>query len=179
MKTTRIILLYLMTLGTFSACEKSETGPQGTQGPTGPQGSQGPTGPQGPAGPTAKYYDFTLTFGTTTTISTHNMPSGSMYGKITFVYLDKSYKDWVMLPYYENSPGYVPVNYIAICDEILEKITCRTDRGDNQSGSPWAVNNVQRSFRAVVIEASPGRTSNSPVNYSNYQEVKKYYGLPD
>lgn len=120
----------------------------------------------------AKVYDFTLTFGSSTTNATHTMPDGSMYNKVTFVYLDAGYKDWIMLPYYENSPGYVPVNYIATIDEVLEKIKVETLRGDNEAGSPWASNNVQRDFRAVVIEKS-GFIQHENIDWANYNEVIK------
>lgn len=169
-KTAKVIATLIVACGLlFSSCKKDP----------GPKGDTGPAGPQGPAGPTAKYYDFTLTFGTSTTIQTYNMPSGSMYGKVTFVYLDTGFKDWVLLPYFENKPGFVPVNYVAICDEVLEKINCRTDRGDNQTGSPWAVNNVQKDYRAVVISASAGKSTNPGIDFTNYKEVKEFYNLPD
>lgn len=172
MKTTKRILMLLVitSISTIIGCAKD--GKDGLPGPAGPKGETGASGPN------AKYYDFTLTFGTSVTSQTYNMPSMSMYDKVTFVYLDKGYKDWVMLPYYENSPGYVPVNYVAVCDEILERITVRTDRGDNQTGSPWASNNVQRSFRAVVIETS-AKLTNPNIDYSNYEEVNKFFKLEE
>ncbi len=126
---------------------------------------------------TAKSYDFSLTFGVSSNNATHNMPDNSMYGKVTFVYLDRGFKDWVMLPYYSNSPGYVPVNYIATCDEIFEDITIETLRGDNTSGSPWAVNNVTRSFKAVVINCSTGKIN--PNDFRDYNNVKKMFNLKD
>lgn len=126
---------------------------------------------------TAKTYDFSLTYGVSTNSATYTMPDFSMYGKITFVYLDRSYKDWVMLPYYSNNPGYVPVNYVATCDEVLEKITVETLRGDNTSGSPWAVNNVTRNFKAVVINCTPGKIN--PNDFRDYNKVKKMFNLKD
>lgn len=170
MKTTKRILMLLViaSMTTILGCAKD--GKDGLPGPQGPAGQNGNAN--------VKTYDFTLTFGTSVTSQTYNMPSMSMYGKVTFVYLDKGYKDWVMLPYYENNPGYVPVNYVAVCDEILERITVRTDRGDNQTGSPWASNNVQRSFRAVVIETS-AKLANPHVDYSNYEEVNKVFKLEE
>lgn len=168
MKRFSALLLVALALAT-AGCKKE-------QGPQGEQGIQGEQGQQGEAGPNAKVYDFTLTFGTSTTVQTYNMPSQSMYGKVTFVYLDKGYKDWVMLPYYENNPGFLPVNYIATCDEIMERIEIRTDRGDNQTGSPWAVNNVQRNFRAVVLEIS-GFIQNPDVDWKDYKQVEKALNL--
>lgn len=136
MKTFKLsILILFLALG--SSCSKEVEGPKG---------EQGEKGEQGPAGPSANVYDFTLTFGTTANVQSYNMPDGSMYDKVTLLYLDLGYKDWVLLPYFENNPGYVPVNYIAVADEILEKIEIRTDRGDNEAGSPWASNNVQKQF---------------------------------
>jgi|AntAceMinimDraft_17_1070374.scaffolds.fasta_scaffold53197_2 hypothetical protein len=163
-KVINLILVTLISvlLLVFSNCTK--------------EGPQGPAGPAGPAGPNTKVYDFTLTFGTSTTVQTYNMPSGSMYNKVTFVYIDIGYKDWVMLPYYEYNPGYVPVNYISVCDEILENIKIHTTRGDNQSGSPWVVDNVQKSFRAVVLETSE-LILNPNVDLSNYEAVKEAFDL--
>lgn len=165
MKIMRYLTIGILFIGMTAlvGCKK-EVGPKGEQGI------------QGPAGPSAKTYDFTLTFGSSTTEATYSMPQGSMYGKVTLVYLDKGYKDWIMLPYYENSPGYVPVNYIATIDEILEKIKITTQRGDNQTGSPWASNNVSRNFRAVVIEAN-GLKTHPNVDLKSYKEVAKAFDL--
>lgn len=166
MKTFKLSILILF-LALESSCNKEVEGPKGEKGEQGVQGQ---------AGPSANIYDFTLTFGTTATVQSYNMPQGSMYNKVTFLYLDVGYKDWVMLPYYENNPGYVPVNYIAIVDEISEKIDVRTDRGDNEAGSPWAVNNVQKYFRAVVLETN-GLIVKPNVNFENYEEVREAFDL--
>ncbi len=167
MKKPLTVLMALMMLLPFG-CKKETV--------QGPQGHQGIQGPQGAPGPSANTYDFTLTFGTSTTIQTHHMPSGSMYNKVTFVYLDTGYKDWVLLPYLNNFPGYVPVNYVAVCDEVLERIQVRTDRGDNQTGSPWAANNVQRRFKAVVLDAS-GLDEYDGLDFANYEKVRTRLGL--
>jgi len=163
MKTLKITAILLLLITGFNSCKKVE-------------GPKGDKGDQGISGPSAKEYDFTLTFGTSASIQTFSMPKGSMYGNVTFVYLEKGYKEWIMLPYYENNPGYVPVNYIALCNEISDQITIRTDRGDNVAGSPWAANNVQKRFKAVVIETS-GLAKNPNVDWKNYDEVKTALNL--
>ena len=52
-----------------------------------------------------------------------------------------------------------------------------TLRGDNTSGSPWAVNNVTRSFKAVVINCTPGKIN--PNDFRDYNKVKKMFNLKD
>jgi hypothetical protein len=164
------VYLLLIPFFLLAACKKDEDNYQ----PLGNYATQNDLN-NGLTGITAKTYDFSLSYGINVNVAAYTMPDNSMYGKVTFVYLDRGYKDWVMLPYYSNSPGYVPVNYIATCDEVSELITIETLRGDNTNGSPWAVNNVIRYFRAVVINCTPGKIN--PNDFRDYKKVKKMFNL--
>lgn len=173
-KTIKFFAVFALAIGAIlSSCKKGDTGPKGDTG------AKGETGAPGAPGPAAKYYDFTMTFGSSSTVQTYNMQSGSMYGKITFVYMDKGTKEWVLLPYYRNTPGFVPVNFIGTCDELFEKIKVETLRGDNQAGSPWAAAAIDINFRAIVIEATKGRSADPDFDPADYNKMKIKYSLPD
>jgi hypothetical protein len=169
MKKYYLVLLPFLLLG---SCKKDEDNYQ----PVGNYATQNDLN-NGLNGITAKSYNFSLTYGVNTNTAVYNMPDNSMYGKVTFVYVDRGFYDWVMLPYYANNPGYVPVNYIATCDEISEVITVETLRGDNVNSSPWAVNNVTKDFKAVVINCTPGKIN--PNDFRDYNKVKKMFNLKD
>lgn len=160
MKIKLICLIAFVTLLFTESCKKDEDNYQ----PAGNYATQTDLNNL-----TAKTYDFSLTYGVNTNAAVYNMPDNSMYGKVTFVYVDRGFYDWVMLPYYANNPGYVPVNYIASCDEISEVITVETLRGDNVNSSPWAVNNVTKDFKAVVINCTPGKIN--PNDFRDYNKV--------
>lgn len=162
------------------AGETGPTGPTGTTGATGATGDTGDTGATGDTGvpgPEAAYYDFNITFGTVTTFGYFSLTSTIYDGNdavITY-WKEPTYSEWVQIPYVWYNPGYVPVQfYPGISSSTLWVYTVRAD---NVAGSPWATNSTQY-FRAVIIKASAGK-STPKTDFSNYNEVKKYYNLTD
>ena len=124
----------------------------------------------------ATSYDFSLSFSNTVTSATYQLPEEASGYKMYFVYLKANdVEDYVLLPYYQNNPGYVPVNYIAKSSVALRKIEVQTLRGDNQAGSPWT-GNVTKKFRVVVLKTN-GMTTHPNVDFSNYNEVSKAFNL--
>ncbi len=141
MKTKMKMLLLAAIMYAATGCKKEVVGPAGPQGPQGTQGQPGPS---------AKTYTFIMGFSPLITSATFQMPTGSIYKKAVTVYLYNG-SQATALPYVDYDPGFVPVAYSVIINELTEKITIETKRGDNQTGSPWATYSEQ-TFKAVCID---------------------------
>ena len=189
MKNSRIIsvlslAVLLFTGAFFTSCKDGEAGaigPAGPAGPTGPAGPAGPTGATGPAGAPGQDGNanvIQITFGSkvhsgveisyTLTGVTQAVLNKSAY----FTYVNPGNSFWYSLP---GTTAGGTKEY-------------RTYVQAGASGTPSLfVNRVAgtgsetfTATRVVVIPASAlsnGRKAS--VDYNNYQEVKKYYNLPD
>ena len=163
-----------MFLFIFASCAKDgEVGPQGEQGIQGEQGVQGETGEDGTE---AVVYTFSLTFTSTdwgegfTGLGTYNSNTDAI-----LVYI-KGGTYYSLLPYtilYEPVPKNVLV-YAEIDQTGLVWIETVWD--DGSIGSPWT-SDVTIAFKAVHIKGVSGNKSS--IDYSDYEQVKKYYNLPD
>ena len=96
-----------------------------------------------------KTYEFSLVFSESTSESIYTIPE-DIDDRAVLVYYGRSDQSWVLLPYYENDPGFVPVNYVATVNEAKNTILIETLRGDNEAGSPWA-GQATLDFKAVLI----------------------------
>ncbi len=86
---------------------------------------------------------------------------------------------FVQLPYTFYGDSTTPICFYTVIDESYGQpwLWVLTERADSLGGSPWTTT-VTCEFRAVVIKTIPGKSAPN-VDYRNYQEVKKYYNLPD
>jgi hypothetical protein len=147
----------------------------GKEGPTGPEG------PAGPAGPTAQWYDFSLVFNDTITSGYFSLYAHTNYqdNDAVITYWKADSVTFVQMPYTFYDPGSVPVYFFSVIDESYGQpwLWVLTQRADSTALSPWT-SRVVCNFRAVVIKTTAGK-SPPRIDYGNYQEVKRYYALPD
>jgi hypothetical protein len=163
MKTKIILLICAITL-CFSACKKDKYQPKGDYATV----SQVPT---------VKNYDFSITFGSSTTYGTYTLPSSLTSDDAVIVYWKEEGTGFlVQTPYiwYETSSS-VGVNFWTEIGGIT--LFVNATRADGSSVSPWTTTSVE-SFRAIVINGS-ARKVHPEVNYSDYAQVKQAFHLRD
>ena len=209
MKTTRSILTFFIAVLFLVSCSKEgpqgPAGPQGVNGATGPQGPAGPIGPQGPAGPTGpagatgpqgpagsqgpagvstnanvtQYtYSSALDFTTnteryllvTTTLDSMNKSAWFIYlkynGTFEYHYAIPGYgynaSSFYRSTYYYNPGG----------GQVEHNIT--------RLNGPGEVYNGAKIVRIYTSNSIPGgRSFQPPVDMTNYEAVRTYYGLPE
>lgn len=189
MKNSRIIsvlslVALLFTGAFFIGCKDGEAGAIGPAGPTGPAGPAGPagptgaTGPAGPAGQNGNANVIQLTFGSK--VHSGAEISFTLTGVTQAVLNQSAYFTYVTPGngYWYSLPG-------TTVGGTKEYRTYVTSQG---SGTPLVyVNRVAgtgsetfTNTRVVIIPASAlSNARKASVDYTNYQEVKKYYNLPD
>ena len=191
---TATMLLVCLAL----ACCKGEDGKDGKTGPAGPAGPAGPTGPAGPAGPAGPqgvagnegvmmytYGSATITTG----LWAYPVPD------ITFTDADK----YLFYGYYFATVGTLQTwNPVPGVGHNL-KYTVHYLLTPNATGlcmygvaliqhlaeSYYLVPTTFEKFRIITVPIPAGNikpqsvSSNSPVDFSNFNEVAAYYGLPE
>lgn len=184
-KLLHFALITLLALGV--ACEGPE-GPPGPQGEPGLQGAQGPQGPQGPAGTSQSGQVLDIGGWTFNAENEYALGLGfEDYGMevlesdIVLVYRFHDVFEemivWKALPQmimFEE--GILQYDFLHTVEFVV--ITMRSQFDIAQLGEGWT---TDQAFRIVVVpgEAVNGRTSGPPVDYSNYEEVIKYYNISD
>lgn len=172
MKRFAVVCLLVVTSALFF------DGCAGKTGPTGPAGAAGPTGS---TGPDAKYYDFSLVFSPTVASGYFSLAANTTYTSIDAVitYWKKDVDTYIQLPYTWYNPGYTVAYFYTYIDLSggIPWLYVVSQKGDNIAGSPWASTSTFY-FRTIVIKGSAGKSAPN-IDYSNYQEAKKYYNLPD
>ena len=159
----------------MDACkgEKGDVGPIGTTGPIGPSGVNGAVGAAGPTGTANVIYSewtpITLT-GSYSSSGTTNVTCS----KITQEIIDKG----IIFSYIKfGTFNYsLPLSF-PISGDKDQTIAARYVLGSTSLISNFA--NSTGSFRYVVIPGGVAGGRRATIDYNNYEEVKKYYNLPD
>lgn len=175
--TKGVQLLGLCSL-LLTACSKGPTGPAGTTGATGATGPAGPQGPQGVAGnANAMQYTYgaqafaTIGYSTLQVTTTQDTMNNSAW----YVYLYySSISRWYFVPGYGagGSTFYrVSMDYTSPTANIyIDKI------GTGETYSQVRVVRIYANTSTVVTTGEP--SAESKIDYSDYEQVQKYYNLP-
>jgi hypothetical protein len=153
---------------------KGDKGDPGAQGVAGPAGPQGAAGPQGPAGQNGNANVIQVTYGSRTHTGsqmTFSLPSSitsaMLNSSVFFTYVKQV--DWYALP---GETQFGTRGYRVYASNTRADILINRTTGTG--------NDVFDSIRFLIIPATNlinGRKA--AIDYSNYEEVKKYYNLPD
>ncbi|MBD2755373.1 collagen-like triple helix repeat-containing protein [Spirosoma validum] len=177
-----LLLAFSITLF-FVACksgesgESGEPGPQGQAGPAGPTGATGPAGPQGPAGQNGNANVIQISYGAK---SWANTVDASVELNLTGVNADFVSKSayftyvttgtlWYSIPGGVSSYGEFRtyISPAATSTLFIKRLT---------TGTVLSATAV----RVVLIPANDLRNGRkAAVDYTNYEEVKQYYNLPN
>lgn len=176
--SSALISASLLFLSIACTPTSGEVGPKGDKGDPGAQGVAGPAGPQGPAGQNGNANVIQFSFGSRVYNPVNSEITYTLQG-VTADMIGKS----VLLLYLQNTSGYwYPIP--GIFDGIYEyrtiirpsaNSTVAVRRTDNTT-----VTQTFSATRIIIIPASDLRNGRkAAVDYSNYEEVKKHYNLPD
>lgn len=188
--TSRIahsFLLVCIVLFSFSACKgpqgdpgpKGDTGVAGAQGAAGPAGAAGAQGPAGPAGQNGNANVIQITFGSKThsgseltyPLAAAGVTSDLLTSCAYFTYVSETPANnvWTALP---GTLGFSSREYkVSVNSRTVSLYINRT----SGTGS-----DTFYGTRIVLIPANDLRNGRkAAVDYSNYEEVKKFYNLPD
>lgn len=174
----------------LSNCSKK--GDPGAQGPAGQNGSSGPAGPQGPKGDTGVtdvFYSAWLdvTYLPDTIHNGNKIDTLGFYSNISAPKLDTSILSHGEIKMYVNlnnatDPAVSPLPYVDIFTGIsiaptflVQKINLYSniDAGTvNQNGTKYL------QYRYIFIPGN-SKVLRKMVDFNNYNEVKKFYGLKD
>jgi hypothetical protein len=168
---TSLSLVFLL-----AACAgpQGEVGPAGPQGAAGPQGVAGQTGAQGPAGTANVIYSEwkTTTFNGSSTSQTGIIDAPKltleMRDKATvLVYVQIIFNGTYLLPYYRAGDNRILANIQTPGRIVIEAV-----------GTEGVAFARASTYRYIIIPGAVlGRKA--AIDYSNYEEVKKAYNLPD
>lgn len=163
-----------MILSNACTPKSGEVGPKGDKGDPGAQGVAGPAGPQGPAGQNGNANVIQVTYGSRTHTGSQmafRLPSSitaaMLNSSVFFTYVKQN--DWYALP---GETQFGARSYRVYASSTTADILINRTTG--------AGNDVFDSIRFLIIPATNlinGRKA--AIDYSNYEEVKKYYNLPD
>lgn len=173
-----LLLAFILLI---TACSKE--GPAGPAGPVGPQGPTGTTGSQGPKGDTgtanviySAWLDVTFRI---------NQDSSAFIATIPAVRLTNPILTSGVVKVYLNlstaaTPVIVPLPYFDgdfIINTRYSSQTIQIIANDNFSTVLNQAGAKVFQFRYVIMPG--GTTARSTVDLNNYEEVKKYYNIPD
>jgi hypothetical protein len=190
------LLPFLMFLGLFlsQACEGPE-GPAGPPGPAGTAGAAGATGPAGPAGTstTASVFQFSATFTAANEytyaigFAQNNITVGEFDGVFVYTYYGtyQNFPLWAPLPN-TNYVGGKPLIYNFVYSHLLVAILVEAEASVlTAAGDPYL---KDQAFRVVIVPGKKLRTDGTrikfnpkdyPVDFNNYEEVVKYFNIPE
>jgi len=200
MKRLLQFIMLFFAIAFVQACE----GPEGEVGPQGEQGETGPAGPTGPAGTpgTAQVFEFQYPFNAETGYGLY----GSWDEIATALKIDNSLtvgdNDAVLVytfngPDDEENDTWTPLPQTFFVNEGLLQLTFSHSNTflEILMQASFDLTNITTydgtySFRVVIIPGLKLRTANGkiitskpdltkyPVDFSNYEEVVKYFNLP-
>jgi hypothetical protein len=187
--------------------QNGEVGPAGPAGPAGPQGVAGPQGATGPAGPTgtanviySDWYGPTFNGGTAWVGTTNGGRLVNSFVKTANAVTNSILNQGVILVYarlgaYGTTYGLsseatvlLPITGTATRSSVVqteswyaETLTGRIDINFQNSANYWSASSMSTGyrFRYVVIPGGVAGGRKAALDYSNYEEVKKAYNLPD
>jgi hypothetical protein len=179
MKTISNLLIFSLFLILLTSCQKE--GPAGATGAQGPQGALGPIGPQGIAGNanvTQYTYDGPFDFNAnldfnlqvSTTLDTMNR-------SLWFVYLkyNGGFEYYYALPGfgYNGATNYRNTFYFnAGANKVIQNITRLAGSGEVYAGIK-----IIRVFANTVSTGGREVSLIPPIDFTNYEEVCRYYHI--
>ena len=186
--TSRIahsFLLVCIVLFSFSACKgpqgdpgpKGDTGVAGAQGAAGPAGAAGATGPAGPAGQNGNANVIQISYGAK---SWANIVDTSVELLMTGVNADFVSKSAYFTYVSTGTLWYSIPGEIGTYGEFRTYIspTANSTLVIKRASTGIVLNAT--AVRVVLIPANDLRNGRkAAVDYANYEEVKKFYNLPD
>lgn len=169
----------------FTACSKTEVGPTGATGPAGVNGTNGTNGTNGVDGTngldgkdaTAKQFELTIKPSEWSWNSTYNTWEAKFYtsnwsnASAVYGYVMTG-QGQVALPYYKYSDK-TTISFSKNLFEATPYILITYENGTNSIAKPTSNTLIY----LVYISGSYARIDNSKVDFSNYNEVKTYYGI--
>jgi hypothetical protein len=181
-KLLPLSLVFAFTVS-LVACKKGDDGPAGAQGPA---GTAGPAGPQGvPGNANVIIYNFgPRTFSFSTNYILSNLSRGRVDSSMILVYYTPSTGSetgWYPCP--GGGPdGAFETRYFIYQSAVSPStytLGLRTTTGTGANFTPSVTLSKLRVIIALASSILPGGRASQVVDYSNYNEVKKYFGLPD
>lgn len=171
MKNYKLSLTILAILFMFIVSCKTEKGEVGPAGPTGATGAPGATGATGATGTANVIYSNWIT---TSFSGTPGLYLGNITApKITQDVLDKA----DIRVYWSESGRVVSLPYAQVIGGTTYTIHQRFYVGKIELVASYLLANQQ--FRYVIIPGGVAGGRKAAIDYSNYEEVKKYYNIPD
>lgn len=187
----RTLVVALTAIFFFAACKSGDPGPKGdtgATGATGPAGPAGPTGATGPAGPTGATGNANvrqITFGSRTISVGNSTISLTLTGvdralleqSAVLVYVRfgslSSSTLWYQIPGYVGGFSGMRLNVRFYGNSPM---TLEIFPDNFQGTTPLTLDAIR-----VVIIPSNSQTNGrkAALDYTNYEEVKKAYNLPD
>ncbi|GHB52008.1 collagen-like protein [Persicitalea jodogahamensis] len=184
-KFTSFLIIVVLLVGspiTFQSCspEKGEVGAQGPAGPAGAQGPAGPAGAQGPAGAAGQNGNanvIQITYGAKTWANT---VGAIVTLSLTGVNADVAGKSAYFTFIRDGNLWYSVPGEISTYGEFRTYLTpAATSTVSIRRVSTGTILNAE-SVRILIIPANDLRNGRlSAVDFTNYEAVKKAYGLPD
>jgi len=172
-----LLLAFILLI---TACSKE--GPAGPAGPAGPQGAGGANGAQGPKGDTGTA---NVIYSAWLDVNFQQSADSNWRATIAAPRLTEPILTRGVIKVYVNfgtlaSPVIVPLPYFDggfIINPFYSLLTIRIISNDNASTGNNSAGVKVFQYRYVLIPGST--TARSTVDLNNYQEVKKYYSIPD
>ena len=173
----------------FSCTKEGPVGPQGPEGPQGPQGPQGAQGPAGSANVSTVLFTSPAWSGTQINITVPQITTDIYNSGVVLAYMNFTSVNNV----YYHVPGLVAnaAYQIRVYSQVGSmRFNAHNPDGSSATGTLPTVDKI----KVVIIPAanvSNGRISSTPqqaildelkkagVDINNYEEVEKYYNLPD
>ncbi|CAN5429741.1 hypothetical protein BH23BAC1_BH23BAC1_18200 [soil metagenome] len=156
---------------------------RGPEGPPGPQGPAGPQGPQGPQGPNneALMYEIIFDLNPETEYGAlFEFPEGDeiLASDVVLVYLliDENPDVWRMMPVniFEER-GILSFNF----DFSESDVFIFAEASFELDPVVDVYNDVVARIVVIPAAGSPNGRIRNPLNYEDYEEVKRFYNLPD
>jgi hypothetical protein len=202
-------IFMLLALFFSQACEGPEgpPGPAGPQGPAGTAGAPGATGPQGPPGTsvTGTVFEFEVDFAAPNYFVSGGYPTGVTVGEADVVLVYQLFAVVQSMPVWAPLPQTYDVKVKIAADSVVKPLKYNFAHSqqalylfvdaENEvlasiSASPTQADAFLKgqAFRTVVIPGKRLRTDGTkakfnpkdyPVDFNNYEEVVKYFNIPD
>lgn len=180
----------------FISCKKGDTGPAGPAGPAGPTGAQGPVGPTGQSGNAnvMTYNYFPTSNGNLTGVDL-SQPKPNNGIEIDFKVLNDTLDKAAWFVYLYHDPAWFAIPGESLYDSSTYSVTYGySDKAApfdsaffiiTRPTGPGAVYHGLRIVRILLSDlftnstggGSGSRRGLPNIDFSNYEEVKKYYHL--
>ena len=185
-KITTLMTMALICAAITLSCSKPKDGKDGASGPAGPKGDKGEQGPAGPQGVEGNAGVMMYTYGERTfyQAAQYNYPVNSVNPAKSLIYayyLPSGSATWCF------APGIFLHGYEVRC--YINPNSFNVSLFNYPAGTHHTAEVTWEEFRLVVVPipdanitqlaTAPASTSKGTLDYTNYAEVAKYYGLPE